>query len=189
MPRMTINTRVAALAALPLCLILTGCASPTKATTGSGPAPSSPAGSAPAPKPTPTFSDVTAGDSETAAMLYSYDAVAHSAVVMPVLFMDSSAYCKKFKIKSTDDRCEHQDWVLEESHVKATVPVSPSVKLLSATALTDDQDCVGSIEKGGACPVGLKEFQGLAKAAGNDFLVHISVKGGTITRIAEEFRP
>jgi len=189
MPRMTFNMRVAALAALPLFVILTGCAAPTPANTGAGPAPTPSASSGPAPKPTPTFADVTKGDSETAAMLYSYDAAAHSAVLMPVLFMDSDTYCKKFKIKPSDDRCEHQEWVLEESHVKATVPVSPSVKLLSATVVSDDQDCVGSIEKGGACPVSLTKFQELAKAAGNDFLVHISVKGGTITRIAEEFRP
>ena len=189
MPRMTFNMRVAALAALPLFVILTGCAAPTPANTGAGPAPTPSASSGPAPKPTPTFADVTKGDSETAAMLYSYDAAAHSAVLMPVLFMDSSTYCKTFKIKSSDPRCQ-REWVLEESHVKATVPVSPSVKLLGATVPGDeDQDCVGSIEKGGSCPVSLKQFKQMAKEAGNNFLVRISIEDGTITRIAEEYRP
>ena len=188
MPRMTINVRAAVWAALPLVVILTGCAAPTKSTTGTGPSPASSA-SKPAPKPTPTFADVTKGDSDTAAMLYSYDAAAHSAVLMPVLFMDSSTYCKTFKVKSSDPRCQ-REWVLEESHIKATVPVSPGVKLLGATVPGDeDQDCVGSIEKGGSCPVSLKQFKQMAKEAGNNFLVRISIEDGTITRIAEEYRP
>ena len=181
---MLINTRAAAWAALPLFVLLSGCASPDAGT--------SPVSSAspvsPAPAPTPTFADVTHGDSETAAMLYSYDATAHSAVLMPVIFMDGPAYCKAFHLKSSDSRCE-REWVSQESHVKATLPVSPSVKLLAANLETEDRDCVGSIEKGGSCPVGVKKFQQIAKANKGDFLVHITVENGTVTRIAEEFRP
>jgi hypothetical protein len=138
------------------------------------------------PAAAPSYPDVTQGDSSTAAMLYSFDATAHSAVIEPVIFMEGPSFCKKYRIRSSDGRCE-RDWVLVQSHQKAAVPVSPGVKLFIAES--DTEDCVGSIDAGGSCPVNIATFSSVAAANKNDFLVHVTIKAGTVTRIAEEYRP
>jgi hypothetical protein len=201
---MNANLRVAALAMLPPAMLLSACAQagPTQAgssaagssAAGSNTAGSSTAGSpSPAPKTSvkppaagPTYADVTQGDSSTAAMLYRFDPTAHSAVIEPVIFMEGPSYCKKYRIRSSDERCE-LDWVLVQSHQKAAVPVSPHVALF--TSDSDSEDCIGSIAEGGSCPVTTAEFSSMAAAGKNNFLVHVTIKAGTVTRIAEEYRP
>ena len=138
------------------------------------------------PAASPSYPDVTQGDSSTAALLYSFDAAAHSAVIEAVIFMEGPSYCQKYRIRSTDGRCE-RDWVLVQSHQKAAVPVSPDVKLFTADSTTGD--CIGSIDQGGSCPVTTTKFSSMAAADRNDFLVYVTIKAGTVTRIAEEYRP
>ena len=107
--------------------------------------------------------------------------------MVPVIFMEGPAFCEAFHLKASDPRCA-REWVTEESHVKITLPVSPSVKLFEATPPAD-RDCIGSMAAGGSCPVDEKRFLALAKEFEGDFLVAVTVTDGTITRIAQEFRP
>lgn len=187
---MNASFRVAAVASLPFLTLLTGCAKagPTpqaasSMTVSQSPAPKT---SVKTPAAGPSYADVTQGDSSTAAMLYSFDASAHSAVIEPVVFMEGPSFCQKYRIRSSDGRCE-RDWVLVQSHQKAAVPVSPGVKLF--TADSDTENCVGSIELGGSCPVSTRMFSSMVAADKNNFLVHVTIKAGTVTRIAEEYRP
>jgi hypothetical protein len=187
---MNAKLRVAALASLPFLLLLTGCAQ-SGSTPSAGPISATSSSAAPAtsvrpPAAGPSYADVTKGDSSTAAMLYSFDATAHSAVIEPVIFMEGPTFCTKYRIKSSDERC-NRDWVLVQSHQKAAVPVSPDVKLF--TSLSDEKDCIGSIEQGGSCPVTSAKFSSMAKANKTNFLVHVTIVDGTATRIAEEYRP
>ncbi len=182
--------RVAALTTLPLSMLLTGCAAaglePHAASTTAASQSPAPKTSVKPPAPGPSYPDVTQGDSSTAAMLYSFDAAAHSAVIEPVVFMDAAAFCKKYRIRADDGRCG-QDTVLVRSYQKAAVPVSPGVKLFRA--VTDDGECIGSINEGGSCPVNTATFSSMAAANKVNFLVHVTIKAGTVTRIAEEYRP
>jgi hypothetical protein len=178
------NLRAVAVATLPLVLLPTGCAGTGADPTASrSPAPKT---SVKPPAPGPSYADVTQGDSSTAALLSTFDAAAHSAVIEPVIFNDGPSFCKTYRIKSSDERCQH-DWVLVQSHQRVAVPVSPDVKLF--TAFSDTEDCAGSIAKGGSCPVSTAKFAAMAAADKKDFLVHVTLKAGTVTRIAEEFRP
>jgi hypothetical protein len=187
---MNAKLRAATLATLPALLLLTGCAD-----SGGTPqaAPGSPSSSSPGPStsvkpaaPGPTYPDVTKGDSSTAAWLTNFDATAHSAVIDPVIFMEGPTYCKKYRIRASDARC-NEDYVIVDSHQKAAIPVSPAVKLY--TAFSDTEDCAGLIETGGRCPITEAKFATLAKTNKNDFLVHVTIVDGTATRLAEEYRP
>jgi hypothetical protein len=121
----------------------------------------------------------------TAAELLAYDPVAQSAVIEPTLFLTGPDFCKTLHIKASDDRCE-RDWVAEDSHVKITLPVSPQARLL--TARYGDEACMGTMASGGTCPLTPKQFAALARDH-PPMLVHVSVRDGTITTIAEEFTP
>lgn len=187
---MNVKFRVAALTTLPFLMFLSGCAA-------AGPAPHATPTTTATQNPTsktsvkppaagPSYVDITQGDSSTAAMLYSFDAAARSAVIEPVIFMEGPSFCQKYRIRATDGRCA-RDWVLVQSHQKVAVPVSADVKLF--TAESDTEDCVGSIDQGGSCPVTAAKFSSMAAAGKDNFLVHVTVKAGTVTRIAQEYRP
>lgn len=185
---MNAKLRVAALAALALPLLLAGCVK-------AGATPLAGASSAASPSPStvvkpaaggPAYVDVTQGDSSTAAILYSFDPTAHSAVIEPSIYMEGPTYCKKYRIRASDARCERET-VLVQSHQRAAVPVSPRVKLF--TSFSDEKDCVGSIEQGGSCPMTVPEFVKLFNADKVDFLVHVTIADGTVTRIAQEYAP
>jgi hypothetical protein len=134
----------------------------------------------------PTYADPSRGSSTSVVKLYSYDAVAHSAVVEPIVFMDGGAYCTKFKVKPSDPRCD-REWTSEESHTKITVPVSRKPTL---NAWDDGRggDCIGGMTSGGVCPVPAATFAAWLKDNPEGFAV-ITTRDGTITKIAEMYTP
>jgi hypothetical protein len=194
MSRMNNNLRRAALAVPVLATIAamaTGCGtnqSPTFAD-GSASAPPSSAPSKAAPTPTPapapTFPDVTRGSTAVTANLLSYDAAAGSAVVVPTLMLTGEDYCKRFKVKASDSRCQ-REWITVDSHTKITLPVGPDAKLLSFK--DGDPGCVGNMIAGGTCPVSKKEFAAWTKD-NPEGLIRISTKDGTIVKMAQVFTP
>ncbi|MEU4218425.1 hypothetical protein [Actinoplanes sp. NPDC026623] len=118
--------------------------------------------------------------------LYSYDATAHSAVAEPVIFLDGPAFCKAFKLKSSDPRCQ-RDWADEESHLKVTLRVSAKPKL---TQWDDhkDGDCTGTITTGAVCPATEAQFATWLKNNPGGFAV-VTLTDGTVTKIAQMFTP
>jgi hypothetical protein len=160
-----------------LLLLVGGCSTPPAAPT---PAPSAETGPL-----APSYPDVTAGDSETAAQLHAFDPQAQSAVIEPTIFLTGPDFCESLRIDPADPRCE-REWVTEDSHLKVTLPVSPDAKLL--TMRDGDPECLGSMAKGGTCPLTPRQFTALLGQA-DTMLVHVTVRGGQITRIAEEYTP
>jgi ABC-type transport system substrate-binding protein len=136
--------------------------------------------------PTPTYADPARGSSTSVVKLYSYDAVAHSAVVEPIVFLDGAAYCKKFQVKPSDPRCV-REWTSEESHTKITVAVSRK-PTLNAWDDGQDGDCIGTITSGGVCPVSASRFAAWLEENPAGFAV-ITTRDGTITKIAEMYTP
>jgi len=150
--------------------------------------PPPPAASAPvsaAPAPTPTFTDVSRGDTESVVNLLKYDARALAVVVEPTVFLDGTAFCTAFGIPGTDARCE-RDWVTEESKIKVTLPVSTRAKLL--TVRGGDPECIDERTGAGACPWSKAELTRQAAPAGG-ILIRLTTEDGTATRIAELFLP
>ena len=156
-------------------------ATPPAAAPSSAPAPrTSP------PAPQPSFTDLTRGDSTSVVKLYSYDPGAHSAVVEPILFMDGPAYCKKFKVKPGDPRCD-REWIAEESHTRITVPVITTPRLNAWENAAGD-DCIGSMTTGSTCSVPVSTFTKRAKANPEGF-VAITLHNGTATKLSEMYTP
>ncbi|MDT5042133.1 MAG: hypothetical protein QOE51_3118 [Actinoplanes sp.] len=165
-----------------LALMLGGCGSL------GGPAPEGSLSASPSVSPgplAPSYPDVTKGNVATAAELLAYDPVAQSAVIEPTLFLTGPDFCKTLHIKASDDRC-NRDWVAEDSHVKITLPVGSQARLL--TTRQGDEACIGTMASGGTCPVTPKQFAALARE-NPPLLVHVSVRNGTLTKIAQEFTP
>lgn len=183
---MTPMTSKASAVVLAAALLATaGCGSAVRdQPAGSGRASSAPVSKAPTPGP--TFADLTKGSKSSTVNLYSYDATAHSAVVEPIIFMDGPAFCKAFKLKPSDSRCQ-RDWADEESHLKVTVPVVAKPKL---TRWDDhrDGDCIGTMTGGGTCPATEAEFAAWLKDNPGGFAV-ITLVNGTATKIAEMYTP
>jgi hypothetical protein len=136
--------------------------------------------------PQPTYADLTRGSTTSVVTLYSYDATAHSAVVEPLVFMSGPDYCKKFKVKSTDPRC-NREWTTEESHTKVTVPVVEKPKLTTYDG-GDEGECAGTMTSGAVCPTTKSAFARWVKD-NPDALAVITTKDGTITKIAPMFTP
>jgi hypothetical protein len=136
--------------------------------------------------PTPTFTDPLHGSTVSVVKLYKYDAAAHSAVLEPIVFMEGPVYCKKFKIKSSDPRCQ-LEYTTDESHTKITVPV---VKRPRLNAWDDgkDGDCIGSPVTGSVCPVSPSAFARWLKENPAGFAA-ITTVDGTITKIAQMYTP
>jgi len=180
------NSKLSAIVLVAAVLTTAACGTAT-ATTPSGPASSAAVQPSTKPAaPTPTFADPTQGSGTTVVKLHSFDAGAGSAVVEPIIFMDGPAYCKAFKLKSSDGRCQ-REWVSEESHTKITLPVLAKPKL---TTWDDHQggDCIGSMTGGGTCPATAAEFAEWLKQDPGGFAV-ITTKDGTITHIAQMYTP
>ena len=45
------------------------------------------------------------------------------------------------------------------------------------------------MDQGASCPLITTKFSSMAAANKNNFLVRATMKGGTVTRMAEEYRP
>jgi hypothetical protein len=161
-------------------LLIGGCGS---GATGSPSAfPSAPSSAA----PEPSFADLTRGSTTSVVKLHAYDAKNRSAVVEPILFMTGQKYCKTFKVKSTDARC-NREWITEDSHTKVTVPVAAKPKYFTWQAENGDV-CIETPEGGGTCPMTAKEFDAWA-AENTNAMVAITTVDGTITRMAQIFTP
>lgn len=163
----------------------------TTAACGATPPPAVTPSLPPAPSPTPgaprpTFADLTHGDATSAVKLFSYDARAHSAVVEPIIFMDGPAYCKKFRVKAGDPRCE-REWTTEESHTRITVPVAAKPRLNAWENAAGD-DCIGTMTTGATCAVSAATFTERAKANPAGFVV-MTIRNGTAIKLAELFTP
>jgi eukaryotic-like serine/threonine-protein kinase len=136
--------------------------------------------------PQPTFADPLHGSTTSVVKLHSYDATAHSAVVEPIVFMDGGEYCKKFKVKSSDPRC-NREWTTDESHTTITVPVIPKPRL-NAWDNGADGDCIGTMTTGSVCRTSPSTFAKWLKENPEGFAV-ITTKNGTITKIAQMYTP
>ena len=109
--------------------------------------------------PQPRFADLTQGSTTSVVKLHGYDPRNASAVVEPIIFMTGDAYCRAFKIKRTDGRCVHAEYVTEESHTRVTVPIAATVKYYTWEDSNGDV-CIDAPEKGGTCPMTQREFAG-----------------------------
>jgi hypothetical protein len=158
-------------------LLLAACSSPA-AKPQAGPSAS------PAP-PTPTFTDVSHGDTNSIVKLLKYDPKARAAVVEPVVFLDGPAFCRAFRIPETDPRCE-REWVTEDSRIKVTLPVTARVRLL--TVKDGDASCVNEQTGAGSCPWSSRDLAQHA-APGRDLLVRLTTADGAATTIAELYLP
>jgi hypothetical protein len=136
--------------------------------------------------PQPTFADPSHGSTTSVVKLYSYDAAAHSAVVEPIVFMDGGDFCKKFKIKSSNPRCQ-LEWTTEDSHTKITVPVSRKPRL-NAWDNGQGGDCIGTMITGSTCSTSPAAFARWLKENPQGFAV-ITTEDGTITKIAQMYTP
>jgi hypothetical protein len=135
---------------------------------------------------TTTFPDLTLGSTKSVVKLYAYDARSRSVVVEPILFMTGEQYCKTFKLKTTDARC-NREWITEESHTKVTVPVAAKPKYF--TWEDDNGDvCIDTPEAGGTCPMTAKAF-GAWAADNAGAMVAVTTADATITRMAQIYTP
>jgi len=193
MSRMNDNLRRAARAAPAVAAILalaTGCGTDQPPASARGSVTAAPPSSAPSTAPSvsapaPAFPDVARGDTVVTANLLSYDPAADSAVVVPTLMLTGEDYCRKFKVKASDSRCQ-REWITEDSHTKITLPVAPEAKLLSFK--DGDPECVGNMIAGGTCPVSKKQFAAWTEDY-PEGLVRISTKDGTIVKMAQVYTP
>jgi len=162
-----------------LALLTAGCSAPEEA-------PSPPATSAPvSAAPTPTFTDVSRGDTESVVKLLKYDRQALAVVVEPTVFLDGTAFCAAFRIPGTDRRCE-RDWVTEDSKIKVTLPVGTRAKLL--TVRGGDPECIDERTGAGSCPWAPAELA-RQTAPADGVLIRLTTEDGTATRIAEVYLP
>ena len=172
-----------ALLALPLVagLLVAGCVG---GSADDNPAPAASSGR-PSAAPTPTFADVTRGDTESVVKLIVYDGEARSAVVEPVVFMQAPDFCAAFRLPDTDPRCE-REWATEDSHLKATLPVSAKAKL--ATVRDGDPACIGADTGAGTCAMTKSEFKGWLPDH-PESLFRLTTRDGTVVELAEMYLP
>ncbi|MET3426456.1 hypothetical protein BJ973_005668 [Actinoplanes tereljensis] len=134
------------------------------------------------------FADLTGkGRAESVVKLYSYDPVAHVAVVEPVLYLSGPDYCTLLKLKQTDGRCE-QETIIVESHLKVTLPVVTKPALTTWDDPASEGDCIGTMTSGGVCPIKLAAFTKWLKADPYG-LAAVTTSAGVATRLAEMYRP
>jgi hypothetical protein len=164
---------------LVLLLLLAGCASP-----GAEKRPEPTASNA-AVAPTPTFADVTRGDTASVVRLWAYDRTARSVVVEPVVFMQGPDFCAEFAVPDTDPRCE-QDWTTEDSRLKVTLPVRPDATFAAVNG--DPQACMSDKTGAGTCPVSARRFATWLKE-GPEALVRLTTVDGAVTAMAEVYVP
>lgn len=190
------------LAALLLVVVVGGCgagspdassattASPSAVSSAGGPAsdpPTTPTGTPSAAVPQPRFADLTQGSTTSVVTLHSYDPANASAVVEPILFMTSDAYCRAFKIDRSDGRCTHLAYITEESHTKVTVPLADDVDYFTWEDAQGDV-CMDAPEKGGTCPMTGQQFAAWF-ALNKGAMVAVATERGVITRMAIVYTP
>ncbi|MEV4706667.1 hypothetical protein [Actinoplanes sp. NPDC049316] len=176
-----------ALLAVVLILMAGGCGTATPEASAP-PVPSASASPSPsAAAPQPRFADLTQGSTTSVVNLHAYDAENASAVVEPIIFMTGDAYCRTFKLKRSDNRCVHHEYVTEESHTKITVPIATTAKYFTWEG-ADGDVCIDAPEKGGTCPMTAKEFAGWFKL-NKGAMVAIATEDGTVTRMAIVYTP
>ncbi|MFD0517572.1 serine/threonine-protein kinase [Paractinoplanes durhamensis] len=138
--------------------------------------------------PQVTFPDLTGtGPATSVVKLYAYDPAAHVAVAEPVLYLDGTDYCTRFKIKQGDGRCE-QETIIVESHLKVTVPTANRPALTTWDDPTGEGDCIGTMRSGGLCPIKQAAFTAWLKGDPQG-LAAITTSGGTATKLAQMYRP
>jgi hypothetical protein len=104
-----------------------------------------------------------------------------------MIFMTGDAYCRAFKIKRTDDRCVHHEYVTEESHTKVTVPIAPAVKYFTWEG-PEGEVCIDAPEKGGTCPMTEKQFAEWFKVNKRGW-VAVATEDGAVTRMSVVYTP
>jgi hypothetical protein len=170
-------------------LLLAGCgsASPGPAPATSPPAPPSAAAKAAAKvAPEPSFADLTQARAKSVVKVFAFDAENQSAVVEPIIFLTGEDYCKAFKVKASDARCDHE-WLTEESHTKVTVPVADNPAFFTWEG-PDGNVCVETPADGGTCRWSAKSFaKWVADEPGG--MAVIATQNGEIVRMAQIYTP
>ncbi|MFI5937718.1 hypothetical protein [Actinoplanes sp. NPDC051494] len=157
---------------VPLVLILAACGSSPKA--------------APAPSPSPTgeiapvFPELT-GDVRSPVRLLAFDAKARAVVVEPILFQTGPEYCAALHVSPVDTRCS-REIVVDRSNTRVTLPLAARADFRDI----GDGECLGTIEGGATCEATAKDMNRLAQDARE---VVVTVRSGTVTRIAELYQP
>ncbi|GAA2478355.1 hypothetical protein [Winogradskya humida] len=150
---------------------------------GATPAVSPSAQASPAASPTrllPTFPELT-GDLTTTAKLLSFDPANKAAVVEPIIFQTGPDYCKALHISPVEARCS-QEVVIDASNTRVTLPMATKLDMRDI----GDGSCAGTMTGGSTC----KSTTGyMARLAGDDAAVSITLQAGTLVRIAELYQP
>ncbi|MFC7532935.1 serine/threonine protein kinase [Actinoplanes sp. GCM10030250] len=132
--------------------------------------------------PPADFTDPATGSSQSMVELHSYDPVAHSAVVQPVLVMASADYCKQFKIDPDDIKCS-DPFQIVESHTKVTIPVRSAPKLTSWVN-AGGGDGIVSVRAGAGRSISAAKFtKWLAGKPGG--LVAVATANGEVTTLTK----
>ncbi|WP_199516369.1 hypothetical protein [Nucisporomicrobium flavum] len=144
-----------------------------------------PTPAAPSPSITETkdpFPDVTK-DGDAIALLLSFEPKDRAAIVEPALFLPGIDYCKALQLDPIDRRCA-QEYVIDGSKTKVTFPLAKGVKLLGVG--TGEPECIGDMTEGAKCSVSREYMSDLADARSP---VHVTIRNGQLTKIAELYRP
>ncbi|WP_245664860.1 serine/threonine-protein kinase [Actinoplanes subtropicus] len=127
------------------------------------------------------------GRASSVVKLQSYDPIAHVVVAQPVLLLSGPDYCKLFKIKQTDGRCE-QEYTIVESHLTVTVPAVNRPALTTYDDPKGEGTCIGSMTGGGTCPIKPAAFAQWLKTNPQG-LATVTADGGVATKLAEVYTP
>ncbi|UQU65805.1 hypothetical protein COUCH_05680 [Couchioplanes caeruleus] len=144
-----------------------------------------PAPTAPSPSVTETkdpFPDVTK-DGDAVALLLSFEPQNRAAIIEPALFLPGIDYCKALQLDPIDRRCA-QEYVIDGSKTKVTFPLAKDVKLLGVG--TGEPECIGDMTEGAKCSVSRGYMSDLADSRSP---VHVTIRDGKLTKIAELYRP
>ncbi|WP_067510483.1 hypothetical protein [Actinoplanes sp. TFC3] len=167
-------------ALVPMLLALAACTGPAPDSTGTASA--APSSSAATGELQPVFPALT-GDVVTSAKLLTFDPGNRAAIVEPIVFAQAQQYCAKMHIDPVDNRCA-QELIIVNSNTRVTLAMRAGVELRGMGDGTGD--CLGDMDKGATCKVTSAYVRTLAQ---NDAAVVITLRDGTLARIAELYQP
>jgi hypothetical protein len=146
--------------------------------TSAAPAPSASAGASP-------VDQLLHVDGTYDVLLVSFEPAGPTAVVEPAARVSGAQFCRSHHLPATDSRCNRAE-VIDESHVKITVPVDPDLR--ATETRHGDPGCVSSTTGAGSCAMDTAQFAQWRRDHPNG-LVRITMEHGSMTRLAEAYQP
>ncbi|UQU67332.1 serine/threonine protein kinase [Couchioplanes caeruleus] len=135
--------------------------------------------------PTPAFTDVSRGDTDSIVKLLSFRPGGKTAVVVePVVFMTNPGFCQAFGIAPGDKRCSYP-WDIAASDAKITLPRAGDAGL----ALLDPDDPGRCMDGTGAatCTASAADFDDWL--GDGEELVRLQTRNGVAVRLAQLHLP